>query len=72
LVADAVVSLLNPNPAAAEIVVPAQSSAAADFTTLATLFVDKVGSTTTVEASAQIRLIHSLALSNVSGKLILC
>jgi hypothetical protein len=40
------VSLLNPNPAAAEIVVPAQSSAAADFTTLATLFVDKVGSTT--------------------------
>jgi hypothetical protein len=62
LVADAVngITLLNPNPAAAEIVVPAQSSAAADFTTLATLFVDKVGSTT-VEASApQIRLIHSL------------
>jgi hypothetical protein len=62
LVADAVngITLLNPNPAAAEIVVPAQSSAAADFTTLATLFVDKVGSTTTVEMLLQIRLIHSL------------
>jgi hypothetical protein len=62
LVADAVNGITTKsNPAAAEIVVPAQSSAAADFTTLATLFVDKVGSTTTVEASAPPnRLIHSL------------